>query len=67
MSEETEHYKNPMLFAEDVFIIQSALLIAIDYFRCEGMYGYAEKCGDQLTHLIKSSWKELPTPNTLNK
>ncbi len=67
MSEETEHYKNPMLFAEDVFIIQSALLIAIDYFNCEGMYSYSEKCSAQLTNLIKSSWKELPTPNTLNK
>ena len=67
MSEETEHYKNPMLLAEDVFVIQSALLIAIDYYNCEGMYGYAEKCSQQLTHLTKSSWKELPTPNTLNK
>ena len=67
MSEETTHHKNLMLFAEDVFVIQSALLIAIDYYNCEGMYGYSEKCSQQLTHIIKSSWKELPTPNTLNK
>lgn len=67
MSEETDHYKTPKLFAEDVFIIQSALLIAIDYFRAEGMYRYSEKCSEQLTNILKSSWKELPTPNTLNK
>ena len=67
MSEETARCKIPMLFEEDVFFISIALLIAINYYQNDNDHKSAAKCHKVALDFMNTPWKELPTPNTLNK
>jgi hypothetical protein len=76
MSEEKHLYKDLFLFAEDIACVKEAILITQSYFNdekngTERWDAYCQKRIDELNVVLskfdKSDYKELPTPNTLNK
>jgi hypothetical protein len=67
MSEETAKCKIPMLFEEDVFFIACALFIAINYYQNNEDHKSLARCQKVALDFHNTPWKELPTPNTLNK
>jgi len=76
MSEEKNYYKEIFLFSEDVVQIIEAITLAQSTWRKEydGSYDwdtYCEKRINQLQAVLNkihdTPYKELPTPNTLNK
>jgi hypothetical protein len=76
MSEETARYKIPMLFEEDIAQIKTAIIVAQNYYgnvKAESLHGNSyctariEELAKVWNKLNEAPWKELPTPNTLNK
>jgi hypothetical protein len=76
MSEKIAVCKIPLLFKEQVRTINSALKLAKCHWedmKCgndewdEGCDLRLQEIQEVINDLEKTSWKELPTPNTLNK
>jgi hypothetical protein len=63
-------YKLPMLFREDLRTIDLALTIAIKHLKERKAFAdeiWIAKMKNLIADLEATTWKELPTPNTLNK
>jgi hypothetical protein len=63
-------YKLPMLFREDLRTIDLALNIAIKHLKERKAFAdeiWIAKMKNLIADLETTTWKELPTPNTLNK
>jgi hypothetical protein len=63
-------YKLPMLFREDLRTIDLALTIAIKHLKERKAFAdeiWIAKMKNLIADLETTTWKELPTPNTLNK
>jgi hypothetical protein len=63
-------YKLPMLFREDLRTIDLALNIAIEHLKERKAFAdeiWIAKMKNLIADLETTTWKELPTPNTLNK
>ena len=63
-------YKLPMLFREDLRTIDLALSIAIKHLKERKAFAdeiWIAKMKNLIADLENTTWKELPTPNTLNK